>query len=71
MPDNPHRPLSRTECPEKGKPHERIVSRDTTYHIFDPDGSDRIFFCEACGNIFPPTPAEKQNIQRGLAQGTH
>jgi len=35
-----------------------------------PDGTDQIFFCRACGNVFAPTPAEKEKIQRGLAQGT-
>lgn len=32
------------DCPERGKPHEQIVSRATLYQMFDPDGSDRIFF---------------------------
>ena len=58
------------DCPEKGKPHEQIVDRATLYQMFDPDGSDRIFLCKACGNMFAPTPAEKERIQRGLAQGT-
>jgi len=31
---------------------------------------DRIFFCRACGNVFAPSPAEKERIQRGLANGT-
>jgi hypothetical protein len=38
--------------------------------MFDPDGSDRVFFCKACGNIFAPTPAGKEKIQKGLAQGS-
>jgi hypothetical protein len=58
------------DCPEHGKPHEQIVSRATLYQMFDPDGSDRIFLCKACGNVFVPTPAEKERIQRGLANGT-
>jgi hypothetical protein len=32
--------------------------------MFDPNGADRIFFCHACGNVFAPTPAEKETIQR-------
>lgn len=46
------------------------ADRATLYQLFDPDGSDRIFFCRACGNIFAPIPVEKQRIQRGLASGT-
>jgi hypothetical protein len=57
------------DCSEHGKPHEHIVSRATLYQMFDPDGSDRIFFCQACGNVFAPTPAEKEQIQRKLAHG--
>jgi len=58
------------DCPEHGKPHEQIVSRATLYQMFDPDGSDRIFFCQACKNVFAPTPAEREQIQKGLAEGT-
>jgi hypothetical protein len=57
------------DCPEHGKPYEHIVSRATLYQMLDPDGSDRIFFCKACENVFAPSPAEKENIQRGLASG--
>ena len=32
------------DCAEHSKPHEQIVSRATLYQMFDPDGSDRIFF---------------------------
>src|SRR5215472_725534 len=32
--------------------------------MFDPNGTDRIFFWHACGNVFAPTPAEKETIQR-------
>jgi hypothetical protein len=46
------------------------VTRSTLYAMFDPDGNDRIFLCETCGNVFAPTPAEKGKTQRGLAQGT-
>jgi hypothetical protein len=57
------------DCSEHGKPHEQIVSRATLYQMFDSEGSDRIYFCQACGNIFAPTPAEKEQIQRKLAYG--
>jgi hypothetical protein len=43
------------DCSEHGKPREQIVSRATLYEMFDPDGSHRIFFCQACGNIFAPS----------------
>jgi hypothetical protein len=57
------------DCFDFGKPRDYIVIRKTLYEMFDPDGSDRIFLCETCGNVFAPTPAEKEKIQRGLAQG--
>jgi len=37
---------------------------------FDREGSDRISFCQACGNVFAPTPFQKQRVQRGPANGT-
>ena len=49
---------------------KHTVTRATLYQMFDPTGSDRIFFCKACGNAFAPTPAEKEKIERGLASGT-
>lgn len=57
-------------CPEHGKPHEQIVNRATLYQMFDPDGSDRIFLCRACGNVFAPPPAEKERIPQGPAYRT-
>jgi hypothetical protein len=38
--------------------------------MFDPNRSDRIFFCRACGNVFAPTAAKKEQIQTKLAYGT-
>jgi hypothetical protein len=58
------------DWPENSMPHEQIVTRATLYQMFDPDGSDWVFLCRACGNIFAPTPAEKEKIQRGSAQGS-
>jgi hypothetical protein len=58
------------DCSEQGKPHHHIVSRTTLYEMFDPNGTDRIFYCHACGNMFAPTPTEKERIQQRLAQGT-
>ena len=63
-------PAARYTTAEHGKPHEQIVSRATLYQMFGPDGSDRIFFCKACGNVLATTPAEKERIQLGLAQGS-
>jgi hypothetical protein len=59
------------DCPEHGKPREQIASRATLYQMFDPYGSDRIFLCKACGNVFAPITLEKERIQRrGLTDGT-
>jgi cytochrome c5 len=38
--------------------------------MFGPNGADRIFYCHAGGNMFAPTPGEKERIQQRLAQGT-
>jgi hypothetical protein len=48
------------DCSGRGKPHEQIVSRATFFQMFDPDGNHRIFFCSSCGNVFTPSPAEKE-----------
>ena len=40
------------DCSEHAKPHEQIASRATLCEMFDPDGSDGIFFLQHCGNVF-------------------
>jgi len=47
----------------------RSRASPTLYQMFDPEGCDRIFICQACGNVFAPTPFEKQRIQRSPANG--
>lgn len=57
------------ECPDHGKPQEQIVSRASLYQMFDPYGSDRIFYCKTCGNVFAPTPQEKRENPERVGAG--
>jgi hypothetical protein len=58
------------DCSEHGKPHKTRRHPHGSVRDLRPERHRQDLYYHACGNVFAPTPAEKERIQQRLAQGT-